>query len=405
MKISGNELVQNKTQIDNLESFNSIKISRPFSDDLICFLDDLSKTLFKDPRIKQYPDVTTFAFFCRKGNILNLKKDFFCDEKLRLGRGMIFHIAPSNVPINFAYSLISGLLAGNKNIVRLPTKDFEQINIIIDALDQIYETGKYPKISNQIILIRYDADLEEITESLSSACSVRVIWGGDETISNVRRHKLPARSFDLTFADRYSICVIEAKEILSEKKLTTLISGFYNDTYLFDQNACTAPHLLVWLGNSKDVKKAQNLFWSELEQFTSKKYSLQNMQVMEKIKTFYSHAISEEKVKLQKINSNILWRISLNKLENSIEDFKSNGGYFCEYHAKSLSELNKIISPKYQTIAYHGLNKEKFREFIYQNYPNGIDRIVPVGFTTNFSLLWDGYNLIESLSRIIDFKE
>ena len=49
MKISGNELVQNKTQIDNLESFNSIKISRPFSDDLICFLDDLSKTLFKDP--------------------------------------------------------------------------------------------------------------------------------------------------------------------------------------------------------------------------------------------------------------------------------------------------------------------------------------------------------------------
>ena len=93
---------------------------------------------------------------------------------------MIFHIAPSNVPINFAYSLISGLLAGNKNIVRLPTKDFEQINIIIDALDQIYETGKYPKISNQIILIRYDADLEEITESLSSACSVRVIWGGDE---------------------------------------------------------------------------------------------------------------------------------------------------------------------------------------------------------------------------------
>ena len=30
MKISGNELIQNKTQIDNLESFNSIKISSLF---------------------------------------------------------------------------------------------------------------------------------------------------------------------------------------------------------------------------------------------------------------------------------------------------------------------------------------------------------------------------------------
>ena len=100
-------------------------------------------------------------FFCRKGNILNLKKDFFCDEKLRLGRGMIFHIAPSNVPVNFAYSLISGLLAGNKNIVRLPTKDFEQIKK--DADRDYYmtpdEAQKYGIIDNV---------LEKIPDSINS---------------------------------------------------------------------------------------------------------------------------------------------------------------------------------------------------------------------------------------------
>ena len=39
-----------------------------------------------------------------------LKKEYKKDESLRLGRGIIFHIAPSNVPINFAYSLVAGLL-------------------------------------------------------------------------------------------------------------------------------------------------------------------------------------------------------------------------------------------------------------------------------------------------------
>ncbi len=31
----------------------------------------------------------------------------------------------------------------------------------------------------------------------------------------------------------------------------------------------------------------------------------------------------------------------------------------------------------------------------------GIDRIVPVGHTMDFDMLWDGYNLVERLTRTI----
>jgi len=41
-------------------------------------------------------------------------------------------------------------------------------------------------------------------------------------------------------------------------------------------------------------------------------------------------------------------------------------------------------------------------QFITQAKPNGIDRIVPIGKTTDFSLTWDGFNMIETLSRKID---
>ena len=54
-----------------------------------------------------------------------------------LGKGTIFHIAPSNVPINFAFSLISGILMGNSNMVRLPSNQFKQINIIVDAFNRL----------------------------------------------------------------------------------------------------------------------------------------------------------------------------------------------------------------------------------------------------------------------------
>ena len=58
------------------------------------------------------------------------EKAKYDDAELRLGKGVVFHIAPSNVPVNFAFSFAAGLLAGNANIVRIPSKDFEQVQIM-----------------------------------------------------------------------------------------------------------------------------------------------------------------------------------------------------------------------------------------------------------------------------------
>ena len=34
--------------------------------------------------------------------------------------------------------------------------------------------------------------------------------------------------------------------------------------------------------------------------------------------------------------------------------------------------------------------------------PRGVDRIVPVGRTLDFALVWDGHDLIRELSRVVD---
>ena len=106
-----------------------------FSDIAIKFLDDLSKELRNDTEARKFPDVMTFAFWCRKANIVKLKEEYAIKFP-RIGKGIAFHIAPSNVPINFVFSYAFGVLAGNGNVVRVSEKDFRQIKIVCRILNK-----------------------------------------------------------------------------------------------------------------------------------------------------------------------------------------------------------------------------------------------------------------------------
>lgn len=374
-----------------------------FSEEAVNYLDALSKELNKDLNIRLYPDVATFGFFCRRANILFLKKKHSTDDILRLGRGLLFHIAPSNVAVNFAYSLVTGLLAGNLNIVRVPSKNFEQIDIISKAVERMNKKTEHEFISSRIALVRYNRT-SSATSYFSSICDVRIIWGGDETISQIRENKIPPRSFDVTFSDRYSLCAINADEYVNEKAINKIAQGFYNDTYLFDQNACTAPHLLIWLGSEENVTIAKRIFWDSLYELVKLKYIVQPVIAVDKLTSFYNQSVHMNHVTKTKTPDNLIWRVKLKHLSKNIDEYRCNSGYFSEYHAASLSDINNIINRKYQTLAYYGISNEKLNKFVKHEKPKGIDRIVPIGKTSDFSLNWDGIDLINTLSRVIEVK-
>ena len=126
MPINSNEIQFICGNSAQLGKMPELKRLSPFSDIVCDFLAELSALLMKHPRAKAFPDVITFGFFCRHGNISRLKSQYSGICENRLGRGVTFHIAPSNVPINFAYSLVAALLAGNSCIVRASSKQFEQ---------------------------------------------------------------------------------------------------------------------------------------------------------------------------------------------------------------------------------------------------------------------------------------
>lgn len=380
------------------EKFAEQKPDVPFADNVIEFLNALSSALLKDRESRLYPDAITFAFFCRKGNLLKLKDEYTGDGVLRMGRGLLFHIAPSNVPINFGYSLVAGLLAGNNNIVRVSSKQFPQVDLIIKHLHALLASGEYNEVANSIALVRYDRTSDANT-MFSAMCNVRVIWGGDATIATLRQNAISPRAFDVCFADRYSIAALNPEAVMaaSDAEMKKLAEAFYNDTYLFDQNACSAPHTIFWVTND-NVNIAKEKFWSAVHEHVAAKYQLQAVMSVDKLTAFYRQAACME-VSKEKMPDNVVVRTELKELPKNIEDFRCACGYFSEYSVGTLDEIAPIVNIKYQSLGYYGFSKEELRDFVIRNRFQGLDRIVPIGETTAFALTWDGYNLIDTFTR------
>ncbi len=373
----------------------------PFCDEVIDYLNALSVALMKDRRSRMYPDVVTFAFFCRKANVLRMREEYKSQD-LRLGRGFVFHIAPSNVPVNFAYTLVAGMLSGNMNVVRASSKPFPQVDIIVENMLSLLADGQHDSMGKRFAVVRYGRD-SEWNAYFSSIAHVRVIWGGDKTIETFRQFAMPARSFDVCFADRYSVAALNPKAILDADKeeIDQLALNFYNDTYLFDQNACSAPHTIFWLKNTDRLDEAKQIFWNAVHDLVVSKYSFQNVMAVDKLTAFYRQAVNM-RCQAVPMADNLVVITQLEELPENIDEFRCACGYFSEYDISTLDEIAPIVSSKYQTLAYYGFEKSELRDFVVNNHLIGFDRIVPVGETTAFSLTWDGYNLIETLSRISD---
>lgn len=377
-----------------LEQMVNIQVLPLFSERVLDFLDCLSKRLMDSNEAKKYPDVISFAFWVRRASLYRASVSYQNGSQ-RIGRGIAFHIAPSNIPVQFAVSMTYALAAGNASVIRISEKNFEQVDIICEALRFVIEDG-YSDMKPYCCIVRY-AHNDEITQALSDLCDIRMIWGGNRTIAEVRKAVIRARCLDLGFADRYSIAVIDSDDYL-EADSELLAADFYNDTYFSDQNACSSPRLVIWTGNS--IAKAKEIFWNALEKVIHQKYTMDPILGSEKLlKTAICAAAHPGIKEIRK--DNLLVRVELPLLYDDIMDFKGNCGYFFECCVDKLECLVPIMKKECQTVTYIGEIEEELRQIINENGVRGVDRIVPVGHAADIAFVWDGLDLPDILSRRI----
>lgn len=377
----------------------SQKAMTPYNELACDFLADLSKRLHSSDEARQFGEVIAFSFWCRKSNIMSFK-DQFDDGFDRLGLGLVFHIAPSNVMANFAYSFVFGLLSGNSNIVRLPSRKSEIVDIIVAEILSLLAEIKYSQLYKMTAFVRYDHE-GGATAEFSEICDARVIWGGDDTIEDVRSNPIPARASDITFADRYSFSVIGLNELndLDDDGLSKLARNFYNDTYLMDQNACSSPHLIIWLGSGQGAEKAK--FWNAVRVVVAEKYQLEPVQAVEKYALLLENMTRTDGGGQVQKQDNFLYHMTLDQLPDDIDHLRGKFGLFYEYVTSDLDDIKHIITRKFQTMTYFGVPAPRLKSFVLDNRLSGIDRITPIGTALDIDVIWDGMDVVKRLSRIV----
>ena len=377
-----------------------IKVTTPFNNLVIDFLVEFSNELRKFKKINSFPDLIYLIFWCNKNKNLS---NYFNDNCLRLGRGLIFHICPSNVPTNFIYSFFFGLLSGNSNIVKIPSKDFKEKAIILSVVKSLFNRKKYLNLKKANCFIQYN-DKDEITKKISSICDGRVIWGGNKTVNDIRKMWTPERAIDLTFPDRYSLSIINLDRLKKEKsdQVKLLAKRFYYDGYMMNQLACNSPHFVFWTG--KINKKLQDYFWSQLNKIVEKKFVFDDVHVVDKYTNLMENIINQKDFKNIKMFKNILYIVDPDSKTKQIENIRGINGTFFQKNINQIKDLKNFITKKCQTVSYFGFTKDQLKYFLLNNNLLGIDRVVPIGKASEIDIVWDGYETTKSLSRIISLE-
>lgn len=388
-----------------LDAMPSLASKKPFSDDVVAFVSDVSKSLRHNSLSRNFADVMTLGFWLREASVREIQNRFISKDntKRMLGRGMTFHIAPSNVPVNFAYSMFTALLLGNAVAIRIPSKDFLQVQIIVSAIEEALQL--HENIRPYVVLMKYGHE-PEVNRYISGLCDVRVIWGGDSTVEEIRKAPLNPRATEITFADRYSLAVIKTDDYLKSDDATKelLIQGFYNDTYLTDQNACTSPRIVAWLGDDQSRVSAMEDFYSRLHELVEAKYVLAPVWAVDKLKKAYMAATSGKEIVVKRQNEdNLIYRIRVELPDDSLMAYRGNSGFFFETEISSARELAALCNnTSCQTVGYFG-DINILDELIDEGI-KGVDRVVPIGKTMDFEMIWDGYDLTERLTRLIAIR-
>lgn len=96
--------------------------------------------------------------------------------------GVLFHIAAGNVDGLPAYSVIEGLLAGNVNILKLPTGDN---GLSVRLLSELIRFE--PKLKDYIYVFDVPSAETETLRVFAELADAVVVWGGDEAVAAARQ--------------------------------------------------------------------------------------------------------------------------------------------------------------------------------------------------------------------------
>lgn len=372
-----------------------------FSDADLNYCQALSQSILADNDCRAFPDLIALGFWLRRNNLTTLLASYKDSDVFYKPLGKVFHSAPANVDSLFVYSGILSLLCGNTNLIRLSRRSRGSSDILIYKLAALAQA--FPAQTARFQLVQCDYEAPELAAFIAHA-DARVLWGSDAAIQAQRQYPMPAYAREFCFGHKYSLCLLDALGVTQagDDALSTLVQLFYRDNMTFSQQACSSAKALIWLGNDDNIIKAKVRFWSALCDYAQLKSTGNTSEYYQALANSQQMLMSDETI--MNIHFQLpFYRLQATTLSKTQIEQHSGCGIFLEISIDSIACMHSILSHANQTLTYWGVSDEVLQSWLLTT-PDTPDRVVVIGKALDFTPVWDGIDLIASLSRQVLFN-
>ncbi len=226
-------------------------------------------------------------------------------------------------------------------------------------------------------------------------------WGGDAKVAAFANVPLRQGGKSVWFGDRFSLSVMEGEALaaLSDDARADLAAQFCNDIYVFEQMACSSPHVLHIVGDRERHGRAvHRLFDAVVVAARNKGFEPAIGHAIHKMVEVFAAAGRGDAQSVY-WGDNLLTAAEV--APGEIVENRVGGGYLEYRFIESLSELQPFIREHHQTLTYSGFDRVGMVAFADERVAAGLTRIVPVGQALDFDFVWDGYDLPRELTRLV----
>lgn len=399
----------------------------PFSDITVEFLTALANSLMQT----RVAELVALGFWLRKKHLRELQVEFeshyttansarsqMSSGDIQASRaanqitiahplGCVFHVTPANVDTMFIYSWVCSLLVGNSNIVRVSQQESPIKKQLLITLRQLLQQARFAEIAKRNVFVQYQHQ-QSITSYFSARADARVLWGGDEAIRQIRQVNAKPTTRDISFADRYSVALINLSALASDSRqrtqqITELALRLWRDTKPYSQLACSSPKCVLWLGDRSEHQGYLDELLGAVNAL-----ALPDAEVTE-LKT--QHLVTAQLAQAKgytartRFNDGIL-AIELNRdisqqATEQLIAWHTGQGCFYLRQVRHLQEVTAMVGRRCQTLSVWGVTTEDLVKLLGEVPIAGIDRVVAVGQALDFQPIWDGYDLLAQLSRVV----
>ena len=380
---------------------------------IILLLDKFSKRLMNNDQIAYIEGMPYLSRWLKKKNIQDLisndigdynKLDRFINQSdfklIAQPMGVVSHWLANNVQLLPLYSLFLSVLCKNANILKIATENIQLMNTLMEELEKvsiIYKKSTYNGgiITDSVVFCSFKSKNKTISNALSQLSDFRIVWGSEDAVKGVLSLPTMAHCDTIIFGPKYSFSIID-KESIEADNFEEMVSNAIDDITLFNQVACSSPHVYYFEKNRLGLNKIINIFKKRFEELNNKNKLNQLPQdlcanVLNARAQYYLDP------DFNVISSNDLsWTILTND-NLGLED-PVNGRTIFVKEIDDIELIQDTITRKIQCVSFMVKNSKK-RERIAKTLSYlGIDRICEVGKMHEFTIPWDG---IFPLSRMV----